>query len=601
MIAGHDVATQLVTERLATLRRIGEQMILQPAHDHVRVAVLASLDVEAKAGWHEMLARAFEAVQGEDQLDSQAVVEHWLAAGHPANAAHHAISAAARAEEALAFRRAAELYEIALAYGPWDAAGQRDLLRKKAHALVCAGQLDEAAAVYGHAAELLPDDEALDCQRLRIEALLRRGRLDEALPEAETLLAQIGIRSPLAKGRTRLAAQWMQARLRGLDYVERDAASCEPAELRRIDVLYSIVSGLAFADPVLGRVLQAELMRAAFDCGEPVRVCLALAQEVCYAAAAGSRSWSAVEAVGARLRAIANRLGMPHVIGIADTAVGIAAYMGGHWRDAHTQLEAGLAKLREHGAGVRWELDVGETYWLGTLYYLGEWRELARQSQLLLRDALERGDVVAQLGIRTGRSNLVWLIAGRPDEARAQLEAAEKSLAPGFHLPHVLAVQAACNIDLYRRDAASAARRLAEAWPEIEKIGALRLQQLRVELELLRARVALANAHDDRTARAIADSLIKEGVPWATGLGLLVRAAAQRLRREDASDALRDAEDALGATGMQGWLHVARLRRGQFDGGPGGAARVAAARDFLKDLGAADPDAVANLMAPWPE
>ncbi|MDB4954022.1 MAG: hypothetical protein JWO36_1591, partial [Myxococcales bacterium] len=194
IVGGHEEATELMTERLATVRRVNDQTIVSPAHDFVRTAVLANLDLESKAGWHEALARAFEDVQGEANLDSQAVVEHWLAAGHPSYAAHHAVPAAVRAEEALAFRRAAELYEIALTYGPWDATGQRDLLRRKAHALTCAGQLDEAATVYGHAVQLVQDDEAIDLERLRIEALLRRGRLDEALPAAEQLLAQIGIR-----------------------------------------------------------------------------------------------------------------------------------------------------------------------------------------------------------------------------------------------------------------------------------------------------------------------------------------------------------------------------------------------------------------------
>ncbi|MGE5184606.1 MAG: protein kinase domain-containing protein, partial [Acidobacteriota bacterium] len=217
VVGGHTEAQVLAAERLATIRRVDGHMILQPAHDHVRAAVLSTIDVETRASWHEALARAFEDVQGEAQLDSQAVVEHWLAAGHPANAAHHAVAAAAKAEEALAFRRASELYEIALSYGPWDAAGQRELLERRAHALTCAGQLDESAELYGQAAELLPDDdEAIDCERLRIEALLRRGRLDEALPAADRLLAHIGVRSPLGKAasRTRLATQWMQQKLR---------------------------------------------------------------------------------------------------------------------------------------------------------------------------------------------------------------------------------------------------------------------------------------------------------------------------------------------------------------------------------------------------
>ena len=613
LVGGHDEAGELAAERLATLRRVDGQMILQPAHDHVRQAVLASLDHEAKAGWHEALARSFQEIQGEAELDAQAVVEHWLAAGHPANAAHHAVHAGQRAEDALAFRRAAELYEIALAYGPWDAAGQRDLLRKKANALVCAGLLDEAAAVYAHAAHLLDDAEAIDLQRLHIEALLRRGRLDEAVPVAAQLLAHIGVRSPLAKfsSKTRLAAQWFTQRLRGLDFTEHTPEECKPADLLRIDVLYSIVSGLAFADPALGRTLQAELLRAALECGEPVRVCLALAQEVSYASGAGSRNANAVDAVGAKLDALAQQIGAQqsgqvHLVGLARAARGIAAFRNGRWREAQGFLEAGLAILREHGTGVRWEIDIAESYWLQSLFYLGEWRELARQGQLLLREAIDRGDIVAQLGIRTGTCNLMWLLAGRAAESRTQLEAATAALPPGFALPNVLATVAACNIALYRDEPAAAAALLATEWPQIEKLGVLRFQHLRIELGHLRARIALADRElplEDRVARGLAASeeLMKEGAPWAVGLGLLVHASALALRGSTSAAiaALMAAEEQLGLTEMIGWLQLARVRRGRLEGGQASHVRAAAARDALRDLGVADPDRLVDVLVPW--
>jgi tRNA A-37 threonylcarbamoyl transferase component Bud32 len=594
---GHDEAAELSAARLATLRRVNGSMILHPAHDHVRTAVLATLDIESRADWHESIAAAYEHVQGKDALDSQAVVEHWLAAGHPAKAAEHAVAAAARAEQALAFRRAADFYDIAMTHGPWDLAGQRDLLRKKGHALACAGQLDDAATVYGHAAQLVGDQfERIDSERLRVEALLRRGRLDEALPEAETLLAHVGIRSGFGTSRTKLAAQWMQHKLRGLDYTERAASDIKPRELQRIDVLYSITSGLAFADPQLGRVLQSELLRAALDAGESVRVCLALAQDICYAASAGSRNATAVAGVGERLKQIAVRLGHAHLVGLASTAIGIAAYMGGQWRAARANLESGLVALRDHGAGVQYEIDIGETYWLASLYQLGEWRELARQTQIVLEDALDRGDVVAQLGARTGHSVFAWLVAGNVGEARAQLAAAEAALAPGFHLPHVLATLAACNIELYAGNHAAAADRLAAAWPQIERTGVLRVQHLRVELELLRGRVTLldpARSRDERSraVRTIADDLIKEGAAWSLGVGQLLRAAAQNLRGDlDGADGtLRMAEESLQGSGMTGWLQVARLRRGRTDAG-----------GTLRDLGAANPDAISGLLMPWP-
>jgi hypothetical protein len=51
---------------------------------------------------------------------------------------------------------------------------------------------------------------------------------------------------------------------------------------------------------------------------------------------------------------------------------------------------------------------------------------------------------------------------------------------------------------------------------------------------------------------------------------------------------------------MRGLLHIARLRRGGLEGGAGGIARAEAARDMLRDLGAADPDRVAAHLLPWP-
>jgi hypothetical protein len=329
--------------------------------------------------------------------------------------------------------------------------------------------------------------------------------------------------------------------------------------------------------------------------------------EICYSSSAGSRNASAVGAVGAKLKAIASRLDLPHVVGLADTALGIAAYMRGQWRDARAQLETGLSTLRDYGVGVRWEIDIGETYWLATLYYLGEWREMMRQGQPILRDAIERGDVVSQLGVRTGRSNLAWLIAGRPEEARAQLADAEASLPEGFHMPRVLAIQAACNIDLFCGDVAVAWERLEAAWPQIDRIGALRMQHLRVELLSMRARIALADTRksiEDRIkiARPISDELIKEGAPWAVALGLLIRASTQMFKGDPDSAfmTLHAAETHLVESDMQGWLGVARLRRAALEGGAGGAARAEAARDLLKDLGAANPDQIAALLVPWP-
>ncbi len=607
VLSGHVEAAALSAERLATLRHVDGEAILMPAHDYVRSAVVASLGTEAKASFHEAIARAFEEVQETDRaalarLDSQAIVEHWLAAGHPANAAHHAVAAAQIAEEALTFKRAAELYQIALTFGPWDVAGQRDLMARKAHALACAGQLDEAVTEYGLAAQMVPDTESIDLERLRVEALLRRGRFDEALPAAEKLLSQIALRIQVTTktSRTKLATQWMQAKLRGLDFDERSIAEADPQALLAADVLYSIASGLAFTDPALGRVVQSELIRSALDAGEPIRVALALAQEIIYTSAAGHRTANAVESVARKLEAVAARVGAPQITGIADTAIGIADFANGRWSEARERLESGLAVMRDHGAGVRWEIDIGDTYWLGALFYLGEWREMARHAQLLLRDALERGDVIGQQWLRSGRCNTAWIVAGRIDEARAHVDAATAMLGTGFQLPHVHAIVAAAELDLFAGDAASAGHRLRDAWAQIERLGVLRMQQPRIELAMLRARIALVSG-DPRAAREHANALIKEDVAWGEALGRLLSAACAVSDGDThaAATALGLAEPMLDAAGMLGFLHIARAYRGRLEGGAMGVALEVAARDALVELGARDPEIIANHLVPW--
>jgi hypothetical protein len=197
-------------------------------------------------------------------------------------------------------------------------------------------------------------------------------------------------------------------------------------------------------------------------------------------------------------------------------------------------------------------------------------------------------------------------LTGRHAEAQANLTAAEAALPPGFHMPHVLALQAACNLELCDGKPAAAAARLDAAWANIDKSGVLRIQQMRIELDLLRARVALADGGRPleerlKVVRGVADGMLKEGADWASGLGQLLRATAQGLRgdREAAAMTLLAAEEHLQTAGMRGWLQVARVRRGQLERGDG-AARIAEAQKTLSELGAADPAATAAFLAAWP-
>ncbi|HTU57838.1 MAG TPA: hypothetical protein VMF89_05380, partial [Polyangiales bacterium] len=273
--------------------------------------------------------------------------------------------------------------------------------------------------------------------------------------------------------------------------------------------------------------------------------------------------------------------------------------------DARTSLETGLATLRQHAASVRWEIDLGEAYWLATLFYLGEWREMARLTEKLLRDAIERADAVAQSNLRIGRCNFAWLVLDRPDAAREHLALAERVLRDdSFRLQDMSLMLAAANIDLYTGDPATAFTRIDAAWGHLDQIGALRLQQPRIELALLRARalLALGGAEHRREARVHAELMIKEGAPWATGLGHLIRASVHMFAGgpDAARSELLAGEEYLMSAGMIGYLQIARLHRGSIEGGTIGTARTTTAREVLSGLGAANTEAVIRHLLPWP-
>jgi hypothetical protein len=598
----------LRAERLVRVRHRLESDVamVEPYHDRIRAAAVASLSAAEQRAVHGALARTFEEAAGRGDLEG--VVVHWLAAGEPARAATFAVRAAQHAEEALAFHRAAELYAIARAHGSGRPDQQRDLLRRRALALANAGALDAAADAFGEAAIGAGPDEALDLERLRMEQLVRRGRMKEGIALAAGLLARVGVRLPLQGGSVLRAAmiERVRLRLRGIRYRERAAAAVPPALRQTVDLLYSTAGGLAFMEPVAGKALQFRFLRLALDAGESRRLILALGMEIGYLGTSGVSAMPRVEAMVSLLGKVVARDPQPGLVGFATCCEGLAAFMFGRWRDSRRCMDSGLKALRDHGVGLRWEATVGELYLTSALYYLGETRELARLVPLLLRDAVERGDVYAQHGLRAWRSNVAWLVMGRPDEARAHAAAVarERRVGEGFHLQHYFEMLTQAQIDLYEGAPGAAWQRIEAAWKPLTRSYLLRIQSVRTEATYLRARVALATGDPGRlaVARRAARSLEREGAPWARALALVVRALIEVATgdREAALDRLEKAERACAAADMALYASALRLRRGQLHAGAAGAAWAAEAVAAMREQAIADPEAMARTVCPWP-
>ena len=602
-----DVAPALATLRLDRLVRVraGADLTVEPYHDRIREAVTAAMTDDELRTAHAGIARALAA---EDTGDRELMIEHWLGAGDGGRASTQAERAGVEAEERFAFHRAAELYALALLHGDLDDASRCALTARRAQTLTAAGRLVEAAVEFRVAAALTRGRARFALERRSVEQLLRAGHLDRGLAAAEELLGEVGVRMPRSwrRGLVALALERAKIRLRGLGFTERAEADVDPDVLERLDVLWSVSSGFSFVNPVVSRVLQARFLREALGAGELRRVVRALSLELGYQALHGQRMRDRCEDLLARARGLTARAAAPEQRGFVEASGGLASYLTGRFREAHDRLHAGELLMREQPTDMRWQLDLSEIFRIATLWALGDLRELARVHPIYLRDADERGNVYAQRGLRGGRSNVVWLIADDPVEARAQAAKAT----PGrrrdepFHLQHYYDLYCHTLIDLYEQKSDDADRRVEAARAEVDASHLRRIENIDIEWLWLRGTAAIAAARHDRARVAVtdacADELERKATPHARVFGAQLRAAAclRRGAREAAIEALRAALASAEVAEMAAHHATARLRLGLVLGGADGRALVDAGDAWLREQGVAAPRRFANMLSP---
>jgi len=503
----------------------GDDMV-DIAHDRIRQVARATVSPDEARELHELLATAFE-----NTGDSLRAAGHWREAGHSQQAARHFAEAAERAAAALAFDRAAQHFEAALSLGDWPP-DRRDALKVGlADALANAGRGAAAAAHYLEVAERGNPDRSLELRRRGAEELLRSGLIDAGRDAAEKALARAGLsfaRAPLR------ALLWQRAllRVRGRRFRWRTAQEIVPRDLARVDLCWSLSSGLGLMDPVQGAHFQVRSLLLALRAGEPYRVARGIAGEAAYAAAQGEAQRSKQlldEATG-----IAKRIENPHADGIVALMSGMASHLLGEFRAGVEHLEAASGIFRDRCVGTAWELDAARHFAVECLYYLGELGRFRSAAAEGLRQANERGSVYAATTLRTGLANAVWLLDDDP--ARAGREAAEAMRdwsSSGYHIQHWYGVIARAQIALYEGRAAEAHAGLEEAWPHLRRSHLLQMQHTRIVALHLRARATLAAATasegDARAeglalARWCAERLGREGRGWGPALGALILA-----------------------------------------------------------------------------
>jgi hypothetical protein len=587
-IAAVDLLDGLRAARLVHSTTDRGDELIDIAHDRIRQVARASTSPAEARELHAELAEAFE-----DGGSSLRAAGHWSEAGRADRAAVHFAAAAQRAAEALAFDRAAEHYQVALALGDWSEDRGRELLIGLADALANAGRGAEAAPHYLEAARTAGPLLTLDLRRRGAEELLRSGRLDEGRAVAAEALAAAGLRfsrSPLRS----LVWQRVVLRSRGLRFRRRAAEEIAPRALARIDLCWSLSSGLGLMDPVQGAHFQSRSLVLALRAGEPFRVARGIAGEAAYAAAQGDRRRA--QALLAEAADIARTLGLPQATGIVSLMSGLAGHLGGAFGPAVADLAAAERIFRERCVGTAWELNAVRHFTLECCYYLGQLARFRTATLEGLKEASDRGSVYATTTLRTGLANAIWLLRDEPAQALADAEQAMRGwTAHGYHIQHWYELFARTQIDLYNGDGAAAHARVAEGWRDLRRSNLLRMQHTRIVATHLRGRAALAAAiaatDSEREAlldlaRRCAARVGRDGRGWGGALGALLQAGIERV-----AGRAREAESWLGRAVAGTRVHGLALFQAAAEIGSSG-------ESWMNDQGVRAPRALARMIAP---
>jgi hypothetical protein len=582
---------------------------LETYHSRVRLAVVRRLSGESLTARHGSLARSLEA-SGENPL---ALIRHLEGAGDAVRAAEHAQRAAEHSVEALAFDQAAELYRTALRLGRYGAVHTSLLQRGLGGALAGAGRGWQAAAAYRQAAEGAESAEAMDLHRLAAEQLLRSGHIDEGIAALEPVLASAGLRLAKTNRQALSAAAWwyLRARLRGLDFVPRKESEVPPAELRRIDLCWTVIIGMVHADHFRTADFQMRYMALALKAGEPTRVVPGLGLLAVLAGASGSRSGRRVTTLLARMEQIARDSGDIYAMAFTHFTCGQVAQFAGHWSRARQFIDRAESLFRDRCRRRHWEITTCRMSMSAILYVAGDWKLLAAKHAAWQREAEERQDAYGCAWTRCGRMSCAWLVQDDVAEARRQAHRAREGWSQqGLLLHGVLQFMSQVAIALYASPTSPEAwQAAADGWPSLRRTMMLRFQLVLIDAHTLRACAALCIAagstgpvretflrHAEKDARTIE----RERSHWGDPLALLIRAAVATLRgRPDrALSVLDKAASQFDQAGMPGHAAIARLRRGQLLGGEEGQALVLAGVAYMQRETIRNPARWADLLAP---
>ncbi len=607
------VVSVLRAGRLVRSNREGVVAKLESYHDRIRELLVEEAGPQQLEETYRALACAFEVSAS---ADSESIAGFYARAGDVDAAAKHALVAAERAEDALAFGRAALYYRMALqSERPKD-----EMLRlrmKLAEALSNAGKGQEAGLAHLDVAESAPTALALDQRRQAAESFLRAGHVDRAVELFKGVLADVGLSFPTTNRRALLNLLWwrMYLRIRGVSFRERDASQVRPDQLIKVDVCSSCGLGFGVNDSFRGAEFQTRQVILALRAGEPGRVGLGLALEAAYRSLDGKKGRAAATSLIARSRELGERVANPVVIGVAQFSEALGAYQCGEWRQALHYFDEAAQILVRDCRGQQANACQAERLAVDALFFLGDVKEFSQRVPGVLQAAEERGDLHGATDMRTGSPNAVWLVDDQPQQARLHCERGEKQWSERrFFLQHYYAALAHINIDLYEGQGARALERCDAMWMPLKRSFLLRVAVVGAQATFLQGRSLIAAANESsvnenksgtreillKRACKLAKKLRRQSIGCAAPWSDLVRAQVFVIRGQPAQaiELLRNAREALQEQNMVFCFHSCSQLLGSLLGDAEGERMQKEAQQWATSQGIVKPSKFLRIMAP---
>lgn len=585
----------------------GAQDQIDSYHDRVREVVVQRLPAAGLTAHHRDLALTLEA---SGHADPETLAVHFERAGERAKAGHYAARAAAAAAEALAFDRAATLFRTALEQRPPGGEPERALRVGLADALANAGHCLEAAREYQRAAVGADDRQVLDLERRAAFQYTVSGHATEGREAFGKVLGVMGIEPPSTPRRALVHLLFNRARLwfRGLSFTPRDPGQIPAADLLRIDTLRNVAVGASMFDPVIGRDFQTRSTIDSLRAGEPGRIALALAWEAVHSACDGIPARRQTARYLSTARAIADRTGQAHALGMAAMAEGGVAFLEGRFREAVQRGDEAERILRERCTGVTWELDTSHNFTLWSLLFAGDLAPLRGRVAGLFQEAKARGDLYAEATLGTYIAMLAALPSGETEEAREQMrQLMARWPADGYTIQQLDADYGEFYADFHAGRGADAWARVPSMWRRGEASMVLRVQLCRIESLSLSARAALhaaGEALDPKPLLAAAEGYARrlhaERTAWATPLAELALAGVAALRGDTdrAAGALSRGIAGADANDMTSFAAAGRWRLAALLGGDAGADQRRRADAWMTAHSVRDPERVVECFVP---